>query len=92
MIAEKRIGERITNIRQAFNVREGLNPLTLKTPGRLFGNPPQEVGPLAGIAIDEDALNSDYLAAMDWDPETAKPSRSKLIELDMEDVAEALWP
>ena len=88
----QRIGERITNIRQAFNVREGINPLTMETPRRMFGKPPREVGPLAGITLDEDGLNSDYLAAMDWDPETAKPSKKKLIELDMEDVATVLWP
>ena len=86
------IGDRITNIRQAFNVREGLNPLTFKTPGRVFGNPPQEAGPHAGVSVAEEALAREYLAFMDWAPETTKPSKKRLSELQMEDVAAILWP
>jgi len=85
-------GERIANIRQAFNIREGLNPLQFKVPGRILGKPPQKEGPLAGITIDKDTLVKEYLAEMDWDLETAKPSKKKLEELGLEDVAQELWP
>ena len=85
-------GERIANIRQAFNIREGLNPLDYKIPGRIYGHPAPKEGPLAGITVDEDTLYSEYLAAMDWDAKTTKPSRKKLLELGLEDVAKALWP
>ena len=85
-------GERITNIRHAFNIREGLNPLQFKVPDRLLGKPPLKEGPLAGIVIDEDTMIKEYLAAMDWDPKTAKPSKKKLQELGLEDVAKELWP
>jgi len=87
-----RTGERISNLRQAFNIREGLNPLQFKVPERVLGRPPQKEGPLAGITIDEDTLDREYLAAMDWDPKTAKPSKKKLLELGLEDVAKELWP
>ena len=85
-------GERIANLRQAFNVREGLNPLQFKVPDRVLGIPPQKEGPLAGITIDEGTLDKEYLAAMDWDLNTAKPSKKKLQELGLEDVARELWP
>jgi aldehyde:ferredoxin oxidoreductase len=85
-------GERISNIRQAFNIREGLNPLEFKVPDRVLGRPPQKEGPLAGITVDEDTLVKEYLAAMDWDLKTAKPSKKKLQELGLEDVAQELWP
>jgi aldehyde:ferredoxin oxidoreductase len=85
-------GERIANIRQAFNIREGLNPLEYKIPGRIYGHPPPKRGPLAGITVDEETLYSEYLAAMDWDLETAKPSKKKLLELGLDDVAKELWP
>jgi aldehyde:ferredoxin oxidoreductase len=85
-------GERIANIRQAFNVREGRNLTQFKLPGRLLGKPPLKKGPLAGVTIDEDALFKEYLAAIDWDPETAKPSRKKLQELGLKDVVQELWP
>jgi hypothetical protein len=29
---------------------------------------------------------------MDWDLETAKPSKKKLLELGLTDVAQVLWP
>jgi len=87
-----RNGERISNLRQAFNVREGLNPLEFKVPDRVLGRPPQKEGPLAGVTIDEDTLDREYLTAMDWDPKTAKPSKKKLQELGLEDVAQELWP
>jgi len=83
-------GERISNLRHAFNLREGLNPLQFKVPGRLLGKPPQEEGPLAGVTVDEDLMLKDYLAEMDWDPKTAKPSKKKLEELGLADVAQAL--
>ena len=85
-------GERIASIRQAFNIREGLNPLQFKVPNRILGKPPQNVGPLAGVTVDEDTLVKEYLAAIDWDSKTAKPSKKKLKELGLEDVAQKLWP
>jgi len=85
-------GERISNLRQAFNIREGLNPLQFKVPDRIIGKPPKKEGPLAGITVDEDTLDREYLAAMDWDLKTAKPSKKKLLELGLEDVAKELWP
>jgi len=85
-------GERITNIRQAFNIREGLNPLEFKVPERLIGIPPKKEGPLAGVTIDEETMIKDYLTAMDWDLKTAKPSQKKLQALGLNDVAMELWP
>jgi aldehyde:ferredoxin oxidoreductase len=85
-------GERIANIRQAFNIRQGLNPLNFEIPDRVLGKPPHNVGPLAGITVDEDTLVKEYLTEMDWDLKTAKPSKKKLIELGLEDVAQELWP
>ncbi|MBA7570134.1 putative oxidoreductase YdhV [subsurface metagenome] len=85
-------GERISNLRQAFNIREGLNPLQFKVPDRVLGRPPQKEGPVAGVTVDEDTMVKEYLAAMDWDTKTAKPSKKKLQELGLEDVAKDLWP
>jgi len=85
-------GERISNLRQAFNVREGLNSLQFKVPDRVLGRPPQKEGPLAGITVDEDTMIKEYFAAMDWDLKTAKPSKKKLLELGLGDVAQELWP
>ena len=85
-------GERISNLRHAFNLREGLNPLQFKVPERLLGRPPQKEGPVAGITVDENTMVKEYLAVMDWDAKTTKPSKKKLEELGLEDVAKDLWP
>lgn len=84
-------GERIANIRLAFNLREGLNPLEFKVPDRVIGRPPKKEGPTKGITVDEAALYGDYLKAMDWDPETARPSKEKLRELGLEDLIQDVW-
>ena len=85
-------GERIANIRQAFNIREGLNQLKFKVSDRVLGKPPLKAGPVAGVTIDEDTMIKEYLTAVDWDLKTAKPSKKKLLELGLADVAQALWP
>jgi aldehyde:ferredoxin oxidoreductase len=83
-------GERIANIRHTFNIREGLNPLGYEVPGRMIGDPPPSEGPLAGVTIDEEILDREYLAAMDWDLKTTIPSKEKLKELDLEDIAKEI--
>jgi aldehyde:ferredoxin oxidoreductase len=85
-------GERISNLRQAFNIREGLNSLEFKVPARVLGKPPLKEGPLAGVTVDEDTMIKEYLTAMDWDLKTGKPSKRKLLELGLADVAQKLWP
>ena len=85
-------GERIQNLRHAFNLREGLNPLKFKVPDRSLGIPAQKEGPVAGVTVDENIMIKEYLAAMDWDAKTTKPSKKKLQELGLEDVAGDLWP
>ncbi|MFW6082986.1 MAG: aldehyde ferredoxin oxidoreductase C-terminal domain-containing protein, partial [Chloroflexota bacterium] len=85
------VGERIADIRQAFNVREGINALAFSIPKRAYGMPPLEEGPTAGVTVEIDTLLKEHLEEMDWDPESAKPNAERLIELGMEDVAQDLW-
>jgi aldehyde:ferredoxin oxidoreductase len=85
-------GERIANMRQAFNLREGIKLTNYQLPERASGRPPHEEGPLAGITVDKEALVREFLAEMDWDPVTGKPSQPKLRELDLDDVAKVLYP
>ncbi|MEE8413925.1 MAG: aldehyde ferredoxin oxidoreductase family protein [Dehalococcoidales bacterium] len=85
-------GERIANIRHVFNLREGINPLEIKVHPRITGNPPQKDGPLAGVTADINAQNYWNLGALDWDRVTTKPSKKKLLELGLDEIAEELWP
>jgi aldehyde:ferredoxin oxidoreductase len=83
-------GERIENMRQAFNIREGTDLLKREVPDRILGKPPHKVGPTAGITVDAETLVKEYLEEMDWDLKTARPSEKKLKELGLDDVAKAL--
>ena len=83
-------GERIENLRQAFNLREGTNITQYKLADRLLGKPPQQVGPLAGVTVDEKTLVSDYVTAMGWDTKTGKLNKKRLVELGLEDVVKEL--
>jgi aldehyde:ferredoxin oxidoreductase len=85
-------GERILNLRHAFNLREGINELKWPVHPRIVGKPPQTVGPLAGVTADIEAQVYWCLGALDWDRVTTKPSKAKLFSLGLDDVAKDLWP
>jgi len=81
-------GERIQTLRQAFNIREGLNLKDFDLPARL-----QEAsshGPLTGVRIDFDTLRKVYYQAMSWDAETGRPSDIRLSELGLKGLVEDL--
>jgi len=86
------IGERIANLRIAFNLREGIrNREMYKLPKRVLGQPPRKAGPTKGITVDNDAQITDYYRAMGWNPETGAPKVEVLKRLNLDfalDVAE----
>ena len=84
-------GERVTNVRLAFNIREGIKG-PFGYPDRMRGVPPKEVGPRAGITYTHEEVYNEYLELMGWDPVTGMPSRAKLLELGLDDIAQLLWP
>ncbi len=83
-------GERIYNIRLAFNAREGLK-VPFEYPERMMGVPPKKVGPRAGITMNKDEVFNEYLEAMGVDLKTGKPGKKRLEELGLDDVAKVLW-
>ena len=85
------IGERIENLRQAFNLREGVNSREWRIPGRIVGRPPLTEGPLAGVTVDIERLVEDYFEVMDWDLTTGKPSQKRLEQLGLDDIADDLY-
>ena len=83
-------GERIANLRMAFNYREGDIVTKRRIPDRLIGKTPLTAGPHEGVTLDVETLEKEYLEACGWDLETARPTRAKLEELGLKDVADAL--
>jgi aldehyde:ferredoxin oxidoreductase len=87
-----KIGERIANLEHAFNIREGLRRKDWEYfPPRMFE--PLPTGPNQGDTITPEIVKA-YLdglyALRGWDVATGVPTRAKLEELDLKDVADAL--
>jgi aldehyde:ferredoxin oxidoreductase len=85
----KLAGERIGNLRMAFSVREGDIVTKRHVPARVLGIPPLGAGPHKDVTLDAQTLEKEFLEAAGWDVATATPSRKKLEELGLKDVADA---
>jgi aldehyde:ferredoxin oxidoreductase len=81
-------GRRISTLRQAFNVREGLSPEDFKLPKRV--TEPLSIGAAAGVKVDFDTLRKNYFKAMGWDDKTGKPKRETLVELNLDKLTSDL--
>ena len=84
-----RVGERINNLAKAFNVREGFTRADDTLPRRLMTEPLQ-TGASKGHLISQgelDQMLDEYYAARGWDPATGIPTKEKLDELGLGDVA-----
>lgn len=81
-------GARIQTLRQAFNLREGINPAGINLPPRMAGVPPKDEGPLAGINIDIDSLAHEYYKAMGWDPNAGYIADATLERLGLKELVE----
>jgi aldehyde:ferredoxin oxidoreductase len=85
-----KIGERIFNLKKAFNVRHGSTVRDDRLPER-FLKEPKKKGGCAGVVVKLDEMLPQYYAARGWDPKLSMPTKERLIELDLKDVAEDLW-
>jgi aldehyde:ferredoxin oxidoreductase len=85
------VGERIANVRQAFNVREGINPLQRPLPDRILGRPPLPDGPTAGVTVEAEVMIEEHLREMGWTLDAAVPTEETLRRLGLHDIADDLW-
>lgn len=86
------VGERITTLRHAFNLREGLNPVEFEVPKRIVSGSMLAGGPNAEVEVDNDAQRIAYFEAVGWDQETAMPRKEALMGLGLDYVAAELYP
>ena len=84
-----RCGERGWNIKRAINNRMGLTRKNDRLPKAMLEPFPD--GGSAGYVPDFEAMLLAYYQARSWDPETGKPSRTKLQQLGLDGVAQDLW-
>jgi len=79
------IGDRIANLRVAFNLREGVRNAEFKVPRRILGIPPLKAGPLKGVRVDLETQQREYFAEMGWS-EDGVPSAETLQRLGLDFV------
>jgi aldehyde:ferredoxin oxidoreductase len=85
----QQVGERVVNLKKAYNIREGWTQADDWLPPRVLKDPIPS-GPGKGVYVTPAELRmliDDYYQARGWTPSGMIP-RSKLIELGLEDVAE----
>lgn len=83
------VGERVWNLKKAFNIREGWKKEDDWLPPRVLEDPIPS-GPGKGVFVKPEELRmmiDDYYAARGWTPDGLIP-KSKLIELGLDDIAE----
>ena len=81
-------GERIQNLRAAFNWREGLTPGDFKAHPRMMGEGDGNLtaGPLKGVRVALPVLRDDYFAHMKWSPKTGRLSKARASELGLTEL------
>jgi aldehyde:ferredoxin oxidoreductase len=77
------IGERIQTLKQAFNIRQGIDPRSFKVPDRMLGRPPMTEGANKGRTMDIEKMRSDYWRQFDWDPRTGHPRDEAIRQLTL---------
>jgi aldehyde:ferredoxin oxidoreductase len=83
-----RAGERIQNLRAAFNRREGIAPADFAPHPRMLGEGDGHLatGPLKGVRVPLPMLRDDYYAAMQWDPRTGHLAAARAAELGLTEL------
>jgi len=83
-------GERIQNLRAAFNRREGIKPADFKPHPRMLGEGDGNLnaGPLKGIRVPLPVLRDDYYTHMHWNNTTGQLSKARATELGMAEILE----
>lgn len=82
-------GERIFNLKRAISLKLGITEQDDTLPEITTESLPD--GATAGQSPDLDTLLTGYYEERDWNPETGKPSKEKLEELELSEPAEELY-
>ena len=78
------IGERVQTLRQAFNIKHGIEPKDFKISDRAVGKPPLSGGANKGRTVDIDKIMEGYWGQFGWDTSTGKPGAECMEKLGIE--------
>jgi len=85
-----KVSERVRNLERMFDVRQGLTRKDDDLPKKFF-EVPLSKGKFAGEVLDRakfEQMKDEYYEIRGWDKETGIPTREKLVELGLGDVAD----
>lgn len=80
------IGKRMQTLRQMFNIREGIEPMSFKMHARIAGNPPLKEGPLEGRIVPIEDMMKNHWEAFGWHKESGKPLEETIAELNISNL------
>ncbi len=85
-------GERIQNLRAAFNRREGIAPADFAPHPRMMGqgDGKLDAGPLAGVQVPLLELKGDYYDAMGWDRESGALDKARASKLGLGELLDGV--
>jgi aldehyde:ferredoxin oxidoreductase len=84
-------GERPSNLIHAFNIKQGLTIRDFELSYRFLKEPPPD-GVSKGAIVHIQPMLRKYFNLRDWEWDTGKPSREKLLELELDAIAVDLCP
>ena len=82
------IGKRIQTLRQMFNVKHGVDPISFKMHKRMAGEPPLEKGPLKGKTVPIEAMMKLHWKNFGWDEHTGVPLEETISTLQLDELTE----
>ena len=68
------IGARLQTMKQAFNIKHGVDPRSYRPNPRALGEPPMTQGANRNRQVDIDKMVTQYFRQFKWDDQTGKPS------------------
>ncbi len=72
------IGKRLQTMKQAFNIKHGIDPKSTKPNVRALGQPAMTQGANKNRTVDLDKMISDYWGQFGWNTNTGKPSETEI--------------
>lgn len=84
------LGQRMFNMRHAFNLREGKRRGDFTLSRRIYEADPPAYGPIAGVKVDHERLADNFFEAMDWEGDMI-PSRESLQKQGLAAVEKDLY-
>lgn len=81
------VGRRILTLKQLFNLKHGIEPISLAPAQRSIGRPPQTCGPNKGRTFDLEKMMRDFWQEVGWNPENGNPTTQAIAELGLTALA-----